>query len=370
MKTKAAVVWEPGGRWEVEELELDPPREHEVLVRMVVSGLCHSDEHLREGDLNARYPIVGGHEGSGVVEAVGPNVTRVKPGDHVVCSFIPSCGTCRWCSTGHQNLCDLGASIAIGNMLDGTFRMHARGQDIGGMCLLGTFSERIVVPEYSVVRIENDIPLDVAAMVSCGVTTGWGAVTYAANTRAGETLVVYGVGGVGMNVVQGAKMAGCRYIVAVDPQESKRRWAKEFGATHTCATYGEAQQLVTDLTWGQGADKAIITAGVVDAEMVTAAFNVVGKLGTVVVVGLSAFDALTVQVPGMLLTVMEKRIVGSLFGSANPQSDIPYMLHLYRAGKLKLGELITKRYRLEDINRGYQEVAEGLNIRGVIDFTL
>ncbi|MBX5467397.1 MAG: NDMA-dependent alcohol dehydrogenase [Firmicutes bacterium] len=369
MKTKAAVIWEPGQDWEVMDLELDPPKDREVLIRWRAAGLCHSDEHIRagKGAPNTRYPLVGGHEGAGVVEAVGPRVERVKPGDHVVCAFIPSCGHCRWCSTGHQNLCDLGAFIGPGSMLDGTYRFHARGQDIGSMCLLGTFSEYSVVSEYSCIRLDPAIPFSVAALVGCGVTTGWGAAVYAAQVHPGETVAVFGIGGVGINAVQGAKMAGARHIVAVDPLESKRRWAKEFGATHVASNGEEARQLIQELTWGAMADKAIVTAGEVHSDVAMEALSVVGKTGTVVMVGVSMQGA-SVKLPESLITLFEKRIVGSLFGSANPVRDIQHLLNLYRDGQLKLEELITTRYTLDQVNQGYRDMWEGKNIRGLIEY--
>ena len=172
MKTKAAVIRGVGLDWEVREMELDPPKAHEVLIRFLYAGLCHSDEHLRHGDSWHRFPIVGGHEGAGIIEEVGPDVTRVRPGDHVVCSFIPSCGHCRFCSTGAQNLCDLGATILDGCMPDGTFRFHSDGTDFGAMCMLGTFAERAVISELSCVKVDDDIPLETAVLVGCGVPTG------------------------------------------------------------------------------------------------------------------------------------------------------------------------------------------------------
>src|SRR6266700_612171 len=203
LKTKSAVLRGPGRDWEVLELELDPPKDHEVLIRYVAAGLCHSDDHIRTGDMPSRYPIVGGHEGAGVIEQVGAGVTRVKQGDHVVCSFIPSCGTCRWCSTGQQNLCDLGATILDGCLLDGTYRFHHDGEDLGGMCMLGTFSQYSVISEHSCVAVDEDLPLEKAVLVGCGVPTGWGSAVYAAGVTAGETVVIYGIGGIGINAVQG-----------------------------------------------------------------------------------------------------------------------------------------------------------------------
>ncbi len=208
MKTKAAVLWELGRPWEIEELELDGPGENEVLIRYTHAGLCHSDEHLRHGDIVPRFPIVGGHEGAGIIEEIGPGVSRVKPGDHVVCSFIPNCGVCRWCATGQQNICDLGATILDGHLPGGRFVFHGKGQDLGAMCMIGTFSQYATIHQSSVVKVDDDLPLDKAVLVGCGVPTGWGSAVYAAKVEPGETVVVYGIGGIGINAVQGARFAG------------------------------------------------------------------------------------------------------------------------------------------------------------------
>ncbi len=366
MKTKAAILRSSGQDWQVVELELDPPKANEVLIRFVAAGLCHSDEHLRTGDLPARYPIVGGHEGAGIIEQVGPGVTRVKPGDHVVCSFIPSCGRCRWCSTGRQNLCDLGATILDGSLPDQTFRFHADGEDVGAMCMLGTFSQWSVISEYSCVPVDPDLPLEKAVLVGCGVPTGWGSAVYAAGVRPGDTVVIYGIGGIGINAVQGARHAGAKNVVAVDPVAFKREKAEELGATHSVASAQEAQDLVTQLTLGVGAEHAIVTVGVVGEEVVEAAFNVIGKGGTVTITGLGGLAEKTVHLSGTILTLFEKRVQGTLFGSANPIYDIRKMLDLYRAGQVKLDELVTNTYRLEQINQGYQDLLDGKNIRGVL----
>jgi len=348
------------------ELDLDPPKANEVLIRYVAAGLCHSDDHIRTGDMPSRYPMVGGHEGAGIIEQVGPGVTRVKEGDHVVCSFIPSCGTCRWCSTGQQNLCDLGATILDGCLLDGTYRFHHDGEDIGGMCMLGTFSQYSVISEHSCVAVDEDLPLEKAVLVGCGVPTGWGSAVYAAGVQPGETVLIYGIGGIGINAVQGARHAGARYIVAVDPIEFKREMADELGATHSVASAGEAHELVLQLTHGVGADNAIVTAGVVTEDVVEAGFNAIRKGGTVTVTGLGNIADKTIHLSGTMLTLFQKRVQGTLFGSANPMYDIKKMLDLYRTGDVKLDELVTRTYRLEEINQGYQDLIEGRNIRGVI----
>jgi NDMA-dependent alcohol dehydrogenase len=366
VKTRAAVLWELGRDWEVVDLDLDEPKAHEVLIRFEAAGLCHSDEHLRHGDIVPRFPVVGGHEGAGVIEKVGPGVERVAEGDHVVCSFIPSCGRCRWCSTGKQNLCDWGAMIMEGCLPDQTFRFHADGQDLGGMCMLGTFSQWAVISEHSCVKVDDDLPLDVAVLVGCGVPTGWGSSVYAADVEPGETVVIYGIGGIGANAVQGAAMAGAANVVAVDPLANKREAAEDLGATHSVASAEEAYELTQELTRGVGADKAIVTVDVVNEDVVGAAFEVIRKGGTEVITGLADPSKLTVQLPGAVMTLYEKTVKGSLFGSANPVQDIPKLLGLYRAGKIKLDELITRRYSLDEINQGYQDLLDGKNIRGVL----
>ncbi|MCA0157658.1 NDMA-dependent alcohol dehydrogenase [Tsukamurella sp. M9C] len=366
MKTKAAVLLEAGKPFEIMELELDGPGPGEVLIKYTAAGLCHSDLHLTDGDLPPRYPIVGGHEGSGIIEEVGPGVTKVKPGDHVVCSFIPNCGTCRYCSTGRQNLCDLGATILEGSMPDGTFRFHGGGQDFGAMCMLGTFAERATISQHSVVKIDDWLPLETAVLVGCGVPSGWGTAVSAGGLRPGDTAVIYGIGGLGINAVQGAVSAGCKYVVVVDPIALKRDTALKFGATHAFATAEEAQEKVTELTWGQGADAALILVGTVDEKVVQDATAAIGKGGKVVITGLADPEKLTVHVSGTDLTLNQKTIMGTLFGSMNPQYDIVRLLRLYDAGELKLDELITTRYSLEDVNQGYADLREGKNIRGVI----
>jgi alcohol dehydrogenase (nicotinoprotein) len=366
MKTRAAVLRDVGKPFEIVELDLDEPKTGEVLIKFAASGLCHSDDHLRTGDIPVRYPIVGGHEGAGVVEKVGEGVTRLAAGDHVVASFLPVCGKCRFCARGQSNLCDYGRFLVDNSLPDGTYRYHEGTTDFGQMCLLGTFSQYAVLSEASVVKIEDDIPLELAALVGCGVPTGFGSAVKSGEVRPGDTTIVYGIGGVGANALQGASIAGARYIIAVDPVEFKRTSAKTFGATHAVATPEEAQTLARELSWGVGADQAIVTMGVVTEEVVSAAFAAVRKGGTVVLTGLAGPASKTVQISGFELTLFEKRLQGSLFGSSNPFDDIPRILGLYRAGKIKLAELITTRYTLDQVNQGYEDMMAGRNIRGVI----
>jgi alcohol dehydrogenase (nicotinoprotein) len=366
MQTKAAVITDTGKKWELVDLDLDPPQTGEVLLRMVASGLCHTDEHVRAGDITPRFPVVGGHEGAGIVEQVGPGVTRLAPGDHVVCSFLPVCGRCRFCATGHSNLCDLGAGVLTGAMPDGTFRFHRGSEDFGGFTMLGTFAQWAVLSETSCVKVDKDVPLETAVLLGCGVVTGWGSAVHAGGTVPGDTVVVYGVGGVGINAVQGALHAGARNVVAVDLQPSKLDKAAELGATHRASSAEEAAGLITDITRGVGADVAVITVSIATAEVVTAAFDAVRKGGTVVLTSVSRRTSMTINLPGTFLTLWEKRIQGAMFGSSNPFHDIPWLLDLYRAGKLELDGLVTKRYRLSEINQGFDDMLAGRNIRGVI----
>ncbi|MBI2703610.1 MAG: NDMA-dependent alcohol dehydrogenase [Mycobacterium sp.] len=368
MKTKAAVLWGLHQKWEVEEVDLDGPRENEVLVKLTASGLCHSDDHLITGDMPMQLPVVGGHEGAGVVVEVGPGVTEVAEGDSVVLSFIPACGRCEPCARGLSNLCVLGAAIIAGPQLDGTFRFHAKGQGLGQMCVLGTFSEYTVVPMASVIKVDQDTALDTAALVGCGVTTGYGSMVRTGEAGDGDTVVVMGVGGIGINAVQGARIAGARVIVALDPIKYKRSRALEFGATHTAATVEEALSLVTDLTRGQLADVCVVSTDSAEGAYVAQALSLVGKRGRVVMTAIPHPTDTSVAMSLFDLTLYEKQVRGSLFGSSNPRRDIPRMLDLYRCGRLKLDELITREYALEEINEGYADMHAGINLRGLIRF--
>jgi NDMA-dependent alcohol dehydrogenase len=366
MKTKAAVIYEPGKPIEIEELELDGPKDGEVLIRYTYAGLCHSDIHVAHGDLEARLPMVLGHEGAGIVEDVGPGVTRVKPGDHVVCSFIPNCGTCHWCATGQQAICDMGATILDGYLPGERFPLSGPAGQYGAMCMLGTFSQYGVIHQNSAVKVADDLPLDKAVLVGCGVPTGWGSAVYAADVQPGETVLVYGVGGIGINAVQGARYAGAKNLIAVDPLENKREKAMELGATHAVATAEEADQLAKELTNGNGADKAILTVGLMDAEVVGAAFGATGKGSTIVLTGLNKLMAPTIQLPGTILTLFKKTVKGTLFGDCNPTTDIPKLLGLYQSGDLKLDEIITRTYTLDQVNEGYDDLLNGKNVRGIV----
>lgn len=368
MKTKAAVLWEVNTPWSIEEVELDPPGPGEVLVKIAASGMCHSDEHLVTGDLPFALPIIGGHEGAGVVQEVGEGVSWLSPGDHVVFGFIPSCGRCPSCSTGHQNLCDLGALLGLGRQVDGSSRHHAKGQDLGLMCMLGTFAHHTVVNEASCIKIDNDVPLDRACLLGCGVVTGWGSSVYAAEVKPGDTVAVVGVGGIGANAIQGAKLAGAKRVIAIDPVEFKREKAMEFGATHTFASLEEALPGIQELTWGTMANKVIMTMGVGSGEVIGQAMAIASKRGRVVVTNIHPALEYSASMSLLDLTLMEKQLVGSLFGSGNPRADIPKLVGLYREGQLDLDGLVTNEYPLEGVNDGYDAMRAGTNIRGVLKY--
>jgi len=381
MKTRAAVLWGLHQDWKIEEIELDPPKSGEVLVRWLAAGLCHSDEHLVTGDmvipeetrvmfgLPDVFPLIGGHEGCGVVEEIGPGVTTLQPGDHVAASFIPACGRCAFCVTGRTNLCDLGAAVfGPGQIGDGTDRHHIGGKGIAIVAKLGTFAEHGIIHESSAVKVDADLPPAAVALVSCGVTTGAGSAINRAEVKPGHTVVVVGVGGVGINAVQGARMAGARNIVAVDPVEFKQKFALDLGATHATASMEEAQPLVTELTMGRGADSVILTPGVMYGDLLGPALTLTGKGGTCVVTAVAPMTQTNADINLFELAMWQKEVRGVLFGAGNPRFDIPNLLSLYRSGQLKLDELITRTYSLDQLNEGYQDMRDGKNIRGVVVF--
>ena len=366
MQTRGAVAVGVGTKWSVESLELEEPRDREVLVRVTVAGLCHSDQHLLTGDLAQPLPLVGGHEGAGVVERVGKRVTVVRPGDHVALSFMPGCGRCKWCVRGEQFICDNGRDMETGLMLDGTARFRRTdGAGIGAIQRLGTFSNWLIASEEQCIRIDNDIPLEVAAAVSCGVATGWGSAVKVGEVRPNDLVLVLGTGGVGMNAIQGAVQAGARWVVAVDTNRWKRELALQFGASASFDSIAAARQYIGNRTNGQGADVAIVTVGRVDGGLIAEAFRMVRKRGTCVVVSLGQ-NVPPIDINPQELTVYAKTLRGSVYGYCNPVTDIPDLLAAGAAGKLKLSELITQCFPLDDINETYTMLEQGELLRGMI----
>jgi len=371
LTTRASIMRKAPGTYETVEIELEDPRQDEVTVKLAASGLCHSDDHIATGDIMVgHYPICGGHEGAGVVTAVGPNTRGFEVGDHVVFSFLPACGRCSACARGDFNLCDTGANTLVGSRADDptSFRMHLDGEDVGQMAGISTFSEYTTAHVDSVVKIGKDVPLKQAALIGCGVPTGWGAAVNSAKVQPGDTVVVMGVGGIGINAVQGARHAGATTIIAVDPVPFKREKAQEFGATHTFEGIEEATDYARSITNGQGADSAIVTIGVVKGEHVAQAMAAIRKAGTVVVTGIGSMADLGVPVSLFELTMMQKRIQGSLYGENSPHDIIPKLVRMYQAGQLKLDELITREYTIDQVAEAYEDMHAGKNIRGVVVF--
>ncbi|TVT51462.1 NDMA-dependent alcohol dehydrogenase [Amycolatopsis rhizosphaerae] len=369
--TRTSIIRKAPGRYETVEVELDDPRQGEVTVKLAASGLCHSDDHVATGDVPVGvYPYAGGHEGAGVVTAVGPNTPGYEVGDHVVFSFLPACGHCEFCARGLSNLCDLGASLLTGARAEDptSFRMHLDGEPVGQQCGISTFSEYTTASVDSVVKIDKSIPLRAAALVGCGVPTGWGSAVNSANIHPGDTVIVAGIGGIGANALQGAAHAGATTIIAVDPVPAKREWAATFGATHAYGTIEEAADYARSITNGQGADATIVTIGVVQGEHVAQALASIRKAGTVVLTGLGDITAAGAPIALGDLTLMQKRLQGSLFGESNPRRDIPHLLRMYQAGQLKLDELVTRTYTLDQVAEAYDDMHAGRNIRGVIVF--
>jgi NDMA-dependent alcohol dehydrogenase len=381
MTTRAVVCSGLNEPWKTEEVEIDPPKTREVRVKMVYSGMCHSDEHLRTGDIGASpevlaaigvpsmFPVVGGHEGSGIVTEVGDSVTQVALGDHVAVSFIPSCGTCFWCASGRQNLCDLGMFTLAGGMIsDGTYRYHLAGENLNRMAQLGTFADEMVCHENSLVRIEPWSNMKAAALISCGISTGYGSAVDRAKVKPGETVVVVGCGGVGSGAIQGARMAGARTIVAVDPVPFKLEKAKEIGATHTAPSLLDAQLMLPELTMGRNADVVILTPGVLKGDLIASACAVGSKDARIVVTAIAPFDQMDVQLNLFNFAMFNQALLGTVFGSQSPRVQVPNLLNLFEAGHLKIDEIITREYSLDEVQQGYEDQGAGTIIRGVVKF--
>ena len=338
-------------------------------MKLEYAGLCHSDDHNVTGDFPAALPVVGGHEGAGIVTAVGEGVDRVAVGDSVMLLPLPTCGKCRYCADGRTYLCDGNLDVMTGARADGTFAFTTReGREIGSYGQLGTFSEYTLVQQIRVLRYERDIPPQVAAVTSCGVITGYGSAVRAAGIRDGDTAVVVGTGGVGMSAVMGAAVAGAAQIVAVDPVPFKREQALKLGATHAAADVDEARTLISELTRNRMAEAAIITVGVLHGDLIGPVASLVGKGGNVVMTSVAPMTEHTATLPLVEFAMSAKNLIGVVMGLTRPLTDIDSMLALYRAGRLPLDELVTRTYKLDDINTGYADMHRGVNLRGVIAF--
>ena len=364
---KAAILREINRPLLVTDVDIDPPRQGEVMVRMVAGGVCHSDLHAIHGDLAAPLPVVPGHEGAGIVEKVGPGVRSVVPGDHVLLLWRASCGKCYFCSRGRPALCDLGSRIRwSGKLGDGTARFHWQGQEVNHFGGVSSFAEYSVLVEEAVIKIPNDISLVKAALVGCAVMTGVGAVMNTAQVEAGSSVAVIGAGGVGLNVIQGAALVGAERIIAVDLLDNKLEYARQFGATHTVnAGRQDVAAVIRDLTDGRGVDYAFEVIG--QPKTIAQALEATRRGGKTVLIGIPATGAL-VAIAAQPFVLQEKTLIGSLYGTTVPHRDVPMLLGLYAAGRLKLDELISREYPLADINEAFAALERGEVARSVIHF--
>src|SRR5918992_5666722 len=358
MTINAAILWEQGAPLSVEGAELGGPRAGEVLVEVKAAGVCHSDLHPARGEWPVRTPLVLGHEGAGVVREVGEGVESVRPGDHVVFCWAPPCGVCPPCNEGRPVLCDRLERTTYRNRLPaGDTLLSARGEKVSHYNGTACFADFAVVAEEGVIAVPEDVPFEALATLGCAVVTGVGAVLNSARPEAGSKVAVIGVGGVGLNVVQGARLAGCERIVALDTRAEPLRLAREFGATDGVDASGEkVTEQVRELTDGRGADYVFDTVGA--PATLAQALTLARKGGTVVVTGLARLDSLA-TFPLFPFVMQEKRLVGSLYGSGRPSRDVPRLVELYREGKLKLTELATRTYALTDINAALDALASG-----------
>jgi S-(hydroxymethyl)glutathione dehydrogenase/alcohol dehydrogenase len=365
-KAKAVLCRELNKPVVVEEIEVAAPRRGEVTVKIGACGVCHSDLSATNGTIQMQLPLVLGHEAAGVVAEVGEGVTDLAPGDHVVSSFVHMCGKCRWCVTGRPHLCDSAAKTLF-TLPDGTTPARDRaGNPVYVFSACGVMAEYATLSIDNLVKVDKGVPLDRAALVSCGVMTGVGAVFNTARVEPGAAVMVIGTGGVGLNVIQGAAIAGANPIVAVDVADAKLDMAKAFGATHTInAAQEENVVKAAKKITGGGPDYCFECIGL--GKTIEQAFRSLRKGGKAVVVGVTrGEDSVAVRPPA--LTFEEKTLTGSYFGSARPREDFPRLLALYRSGRLKLDELITHRYRIDEAPQAFVDLEAGRNARGMIMF--
>jgi S-(hydroxymethyl)glutathione dehydrogenase/alcohol dehydrogenase len=364
---KAAVLFKTNEPLQVVDCELDPPRAGEVRVKMKASGVCQSDWHIMNGDWPSPLPIVPGHEAAGEITECGPGVATVKPGDHVIFSFRPHCGRCRYCTQGRTVLCIGHANVPPGTLFDGTLRLKHKGQGISQMARIGTFAEEVVVPEEMVVPIRKDMPWPQAALIGCCVATGVGAVTRHARIEAGSAVLVIGCGGVGLNAIQGAVLAGARLIIAADILDKKLEMARTFGATHTINTNTneDAVKKVKDMAGGLGVDYAFDAVSIDKTQAL--AFDALAPGGHAVAVGISAMSQRATYSP-FTMVFTEKKVSGTYYGSVRPDLDFPILIDHYLNKRLNLDGLISRTYKLADINEGFKKMLAGEVARGVVVF--
>ena len=365
MKTKAAVLYKYKVPLLIEELELDDPKEGEILIQYRAAGLCHTDLSIVNGDFSMPpLPCIAGHEGAGVVQKIGPGVTMVKPGDHVLAMWVPTCGQCYYCLRGQPYLCAEKDQVRKGTMMDGSHRLRKDDLNINIMMGVGTFSEYNVVSQKSVLPIDHDIPFDIASLFGCAVMTGVGAVINTAKVKPESSVAVVGLGGVGLNVIQGGVLANATKIIGIDILDNKLELARQFGATHLInASYEDPVERVMELTHGIGVDYAFEVLGKEETAVIT--YKLIRRGGFAVIVGVPPLEA-RLSIPIYEMPLMEKSILGSYYGSGNLRMDLPKLINLYKMGRLNVARLITTRYSLHDINSGFNDLKSGKNARGII----
>lgn len=373
MRTRGVVLREMGAPrpyadsrpLEVTELELDDPGPAEVRVHVRAAGLCHSDLSVVDGSRPRVMPMALGHEAAGVVEAVGPGVASLRPGDHVVLAFVPSCGGCDPCRIGRPALCEPGAAAnAAGSLLSGERRVReANGSPLFHHLGVSAFAEHVVVSERSAVRVDPDLPFEIAALFGCAVLTGAGAAIHAAQVRPGDSVAVFGLGGVGLAALLGAVAAGGHPVVAVDRVEAKLELARQLGAAQTVDASGDDPVEAVRALTGGGADHVLETVG--SATVLRQAYLATKRGGTTVTVGLPAPDR-TLEIPAVSLVAEERTLKGSYLGSCVPSHDVPRLIALYRAGRLPVDRLLTHRLALDDLNEAMDRMADGRGVRQVV----
>src|SRR6201987_2272238 len=360
MKTKGALLWELNSPFAVEEIDVGDPVADEVQIRVHAAGMCHSDYHLVNGNTPIALPALGGHEGAGVVTKIGKGVCGIQEGDHVILAFIPSCGECPSCLRGFRSLCDRGAVLLGGKAIaDGTSRVHAAGKRVSPTNLLGPFAPYMTVHKDSVVKIDDSVPFESAAIMGCALPTGFGSATNVAEVQPGETVVIIGVGGIGMSALQGAVISGAKHVIAVDPVEFKRDQAIKFGATHVYESMSAAIEPVINLTAGFMAEKTIIAVGDMHGEYIEQAMTLTAKTGTCVVTGMGAMTDVDVKLNLFLFTMLQKTLKGNIFGGGSSHVETPKLVGLYKSGLLNIDDMVTRTYSLENINDGYADMLDG-----------
>ena len=350
-------------RLSVEDISIEAPRAGEVLVGMKAAGVCHSDLSVANGTVPMPLPIVLGHEGAGVVTEVGPGVTNVAPGDHVVLSFVPACGECFFCVRKEPHLCI--RCDSNGRMWDGTSRLRLRGQELGAMSQLGCLAQYAVVPAMSVMPIDRTIPFSSAALVGCAVMTGVGAVVNTAHVEPASTVAVFGCGGVGLAAIQGARLIGAKQIIAVDLADNKLEYARRFGATDCVNAAGDPVAAVKALTGGWGVDHSFEVTG--RPAVMEQAYAAARRGGSVCVIGVGRYTE-SMQLNALMLAGEAKRLLGCFYGNANFRVDMPNLLALYQAKRLDLDGLITRTYGIDDVPAAFADLEAGRNARGLILF--